>query len=414
MLIKNWVQSLRLWLAFALAISTLFLACWIFVNAPTRALLPLSVGAPEVSAWLLLASLVAIALASVSLRTRVVARVTFVCAALAFGLAVTPLARFSAVAGRFDSAMQKALGGATGNYSAADPAAQLFSPTSRQFSRTAPLSVAELFGGVRRGRSRVVRGIPVGVFDGVPLTVDIYRPDGPGIFPTVVQIYGGAWQRGNPGDNAAFAEWLAARGYVVFAIDYRHAPAAHWPAQIDDVRTDLAWIRDHASEYGADTARVAILGRSAGAQLAMMAAYTDGPLPIRAVVSYYGPVDLVDSYEHPPHPDPLGVRTVEEIFIGGTLSERRDAYAQASPITYATRKLPPTLLVYGDRDHIVEARYAVRLRVKLAATGTTVVLLDIPWADHAFDEVFNGPSSQLELYYTERFLAWALSRGTTR
>ena len=184
MLIKIWVQSLRLWLAFALAISTLFLACWIFINAPTRALLPLSVGAPEVSAWLLLASLVAIALASVSLRTRVVARVTLVCAALAFGLAVTPLARFSAVAGRFDSAMQKALGGASGNYSAA------------------PLSVAELFGGVRRGRSRVVRGIPVSVFDGVPLTVDIYRPEGPGIFPTVVQIYGGAWQRGNPGDNA--------------------------------------------------------------------------------------------------------------------------------------------------------------------------------------------------------------------
>ena len=56
----------------------------------------------------------------------------------------------------------------------------------------------------------------------------------------------------------------------------------------------------------------------------------------------------------------------------------------------------------------------MRLRDKLAATGTTVVLLDIPWADHAFDEVFNGPSSQLELYYTERFLAWALARRAPR
>ena len=404
---KNWVQALRLLLAFALAISTLFLACWIFINAPTRALLPLSVGAPEVSAWLLLASIIASALVTGSVRTRVLARVTLVCAAVAFGLAVTPLARFSVVAARFDSAMQKALGGTNGKYIATDSAAP-------RFSRAAPLNVAELFGGVRRDRSRVVRGVPVGVVDGVPLTVDVYRPDRAGIFPTVVQIYGGAWQRGNPGDNAAFAEWLAARGYVVFAIDYRHAPAAQWPAQIDDVRTDLAWIRDHASAYGADTARVAILGRSAGAQLAMMAAYTDGPLPISAVLSYYGPVDLVDSYEHPPHPDPLRVRTVEETFIGGTLGERRDTYAQASPITYATRKLPPTLLIYGDRDHIVEARYAVRLRDKLAASGTTVVLLDIPWADHAFDEVFNGLSSQLELYYTERFLAWALARGATR
>ena len=404
---KKWVQSLRLWLAFALAISTLFLACWIFINAPTRALLPLSVGAPEVSAWLLLASLIAIGLAIFSIRTRVLARVTLVCAVLAFGLAVTPLARFSAVARRFDSAMQGALGGSTGSRIVADSFAQLF-------SRTSKLSVAELFRGVPSGRARVVRAVRVGVIDGVTLTVDIYRPVRPGIFPTVVQIYGGAWQRGSPGDNAAFAEWLATRGYVVFAIDYRHAPAAHWPTQLEDVRTDLAWIRDHASEYGADTARVAILGRSAGAQLAMMAAYTESPLPIRAVLSYYGPVDLVDSYEHPPHPDPLQIRTVEEIFIGATLGERRDVYAQASPITYATRKRPPTLLVYGDRDHIVESRYAMRLRDRLAATGTTVVLLDIPWADHAFDEVFNGLSSQLELYYTERFLAWALARGALR
>ena len=401
------MQSLRLWLAFALAISTLFLACWIFINAPTRALLPLSVGAPEISAWLLLASLIATALAILNFRTRVLARVTLVCAALAFGLAVTPLARFWAVATRFDSAMQQALADGTGSSIAVNSATQIF-------SRPTKLSIAELFGGVPRSQSRIVRGVRVAVIGGVTLTVDVYRPDGPGIFPTVVQIYGGAWQRGNPGDNAAFAEWLAARGYVVFAIDYRHAPAARWPAQLDDVRMDLAWIRDHASEYGADTARVAMLGRSAGAQLAMIAAYTDSPLPIRAVLSYYGPVDLVDSYLHPPHPDPLQVRTVEEIFIGGTLDERRSAYADASPITHAIRKLPPTLLVYGDRDHIVEARYALRLRDRLAVTGTTVVLLDIPWADHAFDEVFNGPSSQLELYYTERFLAWALVRGARR
>ena len=195
------MQSLRLWLAFALAISTLFLACWIFINAPTRALLPLSVGAPEISAWLSLASLIAIALAILSIRTRLLARVTLVCAALAFGLAVTPLVRFPFSARRFDSAMQQALGAGTGRRIAADSLA------SQLFSRTSTLSVAELFRGVPPGRARVVRGVRVGVIDGVTLTVDIYRPNGAGIFPTVVQIYGGAWQRGNPGDNAAFAAW---------------------------------------------------------------------------------------------------------------------------------------------------------------------------------------------------------------
>ena len=167
---KNWVQSLRLWLAFELAISTLFLACWIFINAPTRAWLPLSVGAPEVSAWLLLGSLFAIALARIDLRTSVVARVTLVCAAVAFGLAVTPLARFPSTTRRFASAMHDALGVRTGSYIAAEFPTQLF-------SRTSPLSVGELFGGVRHDGARVVRGVPVGVVDGVPLTVR-YLPAG--------------------------------------------------------------------------------------------------------------------------------------------------------------------------------------------------------------------------------------------
>ena len=224
-----------------------------------------------------------------------------------------------------------------------------------------------------------------------------------------VQIYGGAWQRGKPGDNRDFARWLAARGYVVFGIDYRHAPAFHWPAQIDDVRLCLAWIREHAAEFDADTSRVAFIGRSAGAHLALIAAYSHGPLPARAVVSFYGPVDLTESYANPPHPDPIRTRPVEEALIGGTPAEKSEAFREASPITYVTRGLPPTLLIIGDRDHIVEPLYVARLRDRLAATGTTVALLDIPWADHAFDEVFNGPSSQLALYHTERFLAWAMA-----
>jgi acetyl esterase/lipase len=279
----------------------------------------------------------------------------------------------------------------------------------RDHVRAGPLSISELFGHVNLGDARVARDIPFSTTGAAPLTVDVYRPLRPGSYPAVVQIYGGAWQRGKPADNGNFAQWLAARGYVVFAIDYRHAPGSRWPAQLDDVRLALTWIRDHGSEYQADTSRVALVGRSAGAHLALLAAYTDCPLPVRGVVSYYGPVDLVDAYEHPPHPDPLRIRTVEETLIGATLGARPEAYRAASPITYVTRTLPPTLIVHGNRDHIVELRYAVLLRDRLRATGTTVVLLDIPWADHAFDEVFNGPSSQLALYQTERFLAWAMA-----
>ena len=127
--------------------------------------------------------------------------------------------------------------------------------------------------------------------------------------------------------------------------------------------------------------------------------------------SYYGPVDLVDAYLHPPHPDPLRIREVQDTLFGGTLDQMRDRYRGASPIEFATRPLPATLLVNAGRDHIVEPRYGRRMYERLMKTGTKAVYLEIPWADHAFDEVFNGPSNQLALYNTERFLAWALDSG---
>ena len=78
-----------------------------------------------------------------------------------------------------------------------------------------------------------------GAPDGSPLRIDIYSPPRAGPHPAIVQVYGGAWQRGDPRDDASFAGYFAARGYVVFAIDYRHAPRWRWPAQIEDVRNAL-------------------------------------------------------------------------------------------------------------------------------------------------------------------------------
>ena len=267
----------------------------------------------------------------------------------------------------------------------------------------------------------------------MPLTLDVYRPVAAGRYPVVVQIYGGAWQRGAPGDTATFATYLAAHGFVVFAIDYRHAPEWQWPAQIEDVRAALAWIREHGGDYDADASRLALLGRSAGAQLAMAAAYEPDAPPISAVVSYYGPVDLADGYRNPPRPDPIDVRSIEEAFLGGTPESQPGRYREASPVTYvgsrtarvraasstggsaassargsAASGLPPSLLIYGSRDHVVLPRFGAMLDDRLRAAGAASVFLEIPWAEHAFDLIPNGPSGQLSLYYTEQFLAWAL------
>jgi acetyl esterase/lipase len=378
------------WLAVAIAIAVLFLALWIIIPAPTYFLLTFGVGGPEVSAWLIVVSVIGIGLVVRDVQHSSLAKLVVVACAVAFGLAASIFARLPATLRRFDAAMREV---------SQTPAAPL---------RSRPLIIRDLFLGIPPVEARVTRNVPFAKPDGVPLALDVYQPTRPGTFPIVVQVYGGAWQRGEPASHANFAKWLASSGYVVFAIDYRHAPKWKWPTLLNDVDSSLAWIAEHAAEYGGDTSRVVLLGRSAGAHLAMLAAYRPSALRVRAVVSYYGPADLIDAYRNPPRPDPLHARELEEALIGGTPSQMPTEYAEASPITYATKPLPPTLLIYGRRDHSVEAKYGARLGAQLAKTGTQAAYLEIPWAEHAFDEVFNGVSSQVSLFYTERFLAWAV------
>jgi acetyl esterase/lipase len=400
---------LRSALALFLGAATLFLAVWVLIPGPTYFMLTFSVGGPEISLFYLPPALIAVVLGWSIRRVSRVARVAIAMAFLAIAISLTPILRLASTVDEFDRHFADAIGTVPAS---AVPAAQ----TPEQVRGLAEMrlthfSLRDLVFGIPLGEAKITRGVAVAAPSGVPLTVNVYQPTVAGRYPILVQIYGGAWQRGTPDSFKNFAQWIAARGYVVFAIDYRHAPKFRWPAQLDDTKLMLAWIRDHAAEFGGDTSRVALMGRSAGAHLATIAAWGDEPPPLvpRAIVSYYGPVNLVESYKHPPTPDPIRVRETDEALIGGTLDQFPAAYADASPITHVTRKQVPTLLIYGQRDHIVQPEAGRMLRDKLSATGTPVVYLEIPWADHGFDEVFQGPSNQLALYYTERFLARVLA-----
>ncbi len=388
-------------LLFGAALLVLFFTSWIYLPAPTRALLPLGVGAPELSPWLLLAGCVVAALALWRSGRDRLRRPTQAMSLVAIVLAAGPLLQLPFVINRFDAAIAAALGDDFLRQIPSDRLA-LMRPSVIGFRVSAGL------GDVGPG-TRITRNITFASPGGVRLTLDVYRPAASGRYPSIVQIYGGAWQRGEPADDGQFATYLAARGYVVFAIDYRHAPAWTWPSQLDDVKTALTWIRQHAGDYSANPSRLALVGRSSGAHLAMLAAY-ESPSPIAGVVSFYGPVDLADGYRHPPSPNPLNVRAIEEVFIGGTPDQYPDRYRAASPITYVAGRLPPTLLIYGSRDHIVLPRFGALLNTRLREAGVASIFLEIPWAEHAFDAIPNGLSGQLSLYYTERFLAWALTR----
>jgi acetyl esterase/lipase len=242
------------------------------------------------------------------------------------------------------------------------------------------------------------------------LSLDVYQPPADGQYPVIMQIYGGSWQRGAPANHEWYSRYFAERGYVVVAIDYRHAPEWIWPEQIVDVRTALYWVQNDSPKFHADPSRIVVVGRSAGAQLAMRLAYQEGPSSIRGVVNYYGPVDLADGWRHPPRPDPANVRGILETFIGGTPSQKPEHYKHASPLTWVSKASAPTLSFYGTRDHFVEARFGRMLDAALKKAGATSVLLELPWSEHAFDAVPNGLGRHIALSYAERFIAWAVAR----
>lgn len=382
-------------IALLLSLTGLFLASWIVIPAPVVVMLPLAVGAAEVSPWLIglnaIATLIALKLLNSNWGYALLG-----ISLVALAISALPLVQFSGANEEAAIAMKAGLG------------ETYLTQVSQAKMRPAPFVLIDAFRGIPTQAIRKTTGIQVASPDGVQLTMNAYRPIGAGKKPTIIMIYGGSWQTGAPSANENFSQYMAAHGYTVMTIDYRHAPQYKFPTQVTDIKTALEFIGQHANEYNIDINRIAIMGRSAGGHLAKLTGFQSQVLPIRAIVSYYSPVDLTLGYQDPPSPDPLDTRSILRSFLGGTAQELPELYRQASPYEYVKPGLPPTLLIYGSRDHIVQLKYGRALYEKLNQNGNTTVFIEIPWAEHAFDAVFNGVSNQLALYYTERFLAWAL------
>ena len=378
------------WAVLLVTALQLFAAVWMVIPVPDERLLAFGVGAPEVSPVLLAGSLLLAIAAAAGSRRNKIARLALVFSLISGSISLWPILQVPSTLARFDTLMEQ------------------FPAPPGHAMRLRPIEIGELFRPVEPGDARVVRGIEFAKPDGVSLKLDLYRPRVSGRFPVLVQIYGGGWKNGSPARDEWFARYFASRGYVVACIDYRHAPSWRWPEQLEDVRSGLRWVAEHAHEHDGDPARVVLVGRSSGAQLAMRMAYHEAPSAIKAVVNFYGPVDLADGWRHPPQPDPLNIRNILETFIGGTPDEMPDRYRHASPITYASGRVPPTLHLYGHHDHVVEARFGRQIDRALKKSGNMSVLLELPWSEHAFDIVPNGLGGQVALYYTERFISWAL------
>ncbi|WP_184546714.1 alpha/beta hydrolase [Mucilaginibacter sp. FT3.2] len=241
-------------------------------------------------------------------------------------------------------------------------------------------------------------------YPGLNLTMDYFPSQKMGNRPCVVVVHGGSW---NKGDNKQLPElnsYLASIGYNVAAITYRLAPKYQAPAPVEDIHNALAYLRKHANELNIDTNNFVLLGRSAGAQIALLAAYTLHEPGLKAVIDYYGPADMVWGYSIPSSRLIMDSRKVMSDYIGGTYQQVPQKFAACSPLEFVSKQSLPTLIIHGENDVLVSPEHSRRLNLKLQQNGIKHYYLKLPWATHGFDFNLNGPGGQLATYTVERFL----------
>jgi acetyl esterase/lipase len=241
-----------------------------------------------------------------------------------------------------------------------------------------------------------------------PLRLDLYRvEDSKQPRPLVIHVHGGGWQGGHTRQSGAFENFpgvlasLAARGYVVASLEYRLSGEARFPAQIQDVKAAIRWLREHATEFGIDPTRAGIWGGSAGGQLAGLAGMSCGvaalePPPskeasgpvdpkadcVQAVVSWYGIFDFATLAKALHGFD---TKSAPGRYLGCTDSScDAQVVSAASAITYVDATDPPVLLVHGVDDRTVPIDQSRDFYKLLRAKGVKAELVEIPGVGHSF------------------------------
>ncbi len=274
--------------------------------------------------------------------------------------------------------------------------------------------------GVRR-----LRGVEFARYGNQRLLLDVFMPKAEASEPrpAVIQVHGGGWIVGSRLEQGIpLLNHLAANGWVGFNVDYRLSPRATFPDHIVDVKRAIAWVREHAEEYGADPDFICITGGSAGGHLTALAALTagdaeyqpgfeDADTSVAAAVPFYGVYDLTNaaSVYYPELRDAV----LEPYVFKASYAEDPELFREASPTWRTTPDAPPFLVLHGDQDTLVpvpDARTFVdRLR---EATDSPVLYAELAGAEHAFDIVPSVRTARV-VETIELFLATVRERGAT-
>jgi acetyl esterase/lipase len=201
-----------------------------------------------------------------------------------------------------------------------------------------------------------------------PLLLDVFTPKGADEpMPLIVWIHGGAWLGGNK-DNCPAVKFVD-KGFVVASISYRLSQVATYPAQIEDCKAAVRWLRAHADEYGIDKDRVGVWGASAGGHLAALLGTTadvaeletqhghrDQSSRVQAVCDFFGPVDFLRMQQDSlpgGQIDHDAADAPEAKLIGGPVQQNAEKVARANPIRFVTKDDSAFLIVHGNQDPLV-------------------------------------------------------------
>jgi len=239
--------------------------------------------------------------------------------------------------------------------------------------------------------------------------MDLRVPDNDGLHPVILYLHSGAWVTGDRTGGPAIRE--ASRGYAVASIDYRLAPQYTWPAQIEDCKVAVRWLRANAAQYRLDPNRIGVFGTSAGGHLAAMLGTTANhpefeamelgnpqfSTAVSAVIDFYGPTDLLLLEDQKltcyPGLDGNASYMPPSLLLGCPIQECKDKAATANPINYVSATDPPFLIMQGMLDCLVPWRQSQMLYDALKQNGIDATLMLLPTAQHA-DGQFQQPKYQ--------------------
>jgi len=268
-------------------------------------------------------------------------------------------------------------------------------------STSAPFSFLKMF---KKPVSISYKKITYVKYADTSMSLDFYPSQILGKKPCVIMVHGGSWAGGDSQQLPELNSYLATKGYNVASINYRMAPKWQTPAPVEDIVNTIKYMREHAEELHIDTTQFVLIGRSAGAQIALLAAYTIHEKDLKGVVDFYGPADMVWGYSIPSNPLIMDSRKVMDQYIGGSYAQVPQKYFDCSPLIYVNKTSVPTLIIHGSNDVLVSPEHSHRLNGALHNSGVKHYWLQLPWATHGFDFNLNGPGGQLSTYTVLQFL----------